>query len=136
MDKLKTISTGGFPFVLDDIRQFLGRLSGSQGIYQAFNNLLRGFGDNFIVQGVVASGSSPSVAITEGWVLLNGELIKVDAQTGINTTTNNKFVKVTTLVSDIFGNAFNNLLRLVFVFAKIILAFMRTHFSMNFSMLS
>lgn len=96
MDKLKTSATGGFPFVLDDIRQFLGRLSGSEGIYQAFNNLLRGFGDNFIVQGVVVSGSSPNVAITEGWVLLDGELIKVDAQTGIDTATDNKFVKVTT----------------------------------------
>ena len=99
MDKLKTSATGGFPFVLDDIRQFLGRLSGSQGIYQAFNNLLRGFGDNFIVQGVVASGSSPNVAITEGWVILDGELIKVDAQTGIDTATDNKFVKVTTFDS-------------------------------------
>ncbi len=107
MDKLKTSAVGGFPFVLDDIRQFLGRLSGSQGIYQAFNNLLRGFGDNFIVQGAVASGSSPNVAITEGWVILDGELVKVDAQTGINTSTDNKFVKVTTF--DSRGNkAFQN----------------------------
>jgi len=98
MDKLATKNLGGFPFVLDDIRQFLGRLTSpaNHGIYQAFNNLLRGFGDNFIVQGVVASGTTPNVAITEGWVLLDGELIKVDAQTGINTTTDNKFVKETT----------------------------------------
>ena len=96
MNKLKTTGLGGFPFVLDDIRQFLGRLSGSEGIYQAFNNILGGFGDNFIVQGVVASGSSPNVAITEGWLLLDGEFIKVDAQTGIDTTTDNKFVKKTT----------------------------------------
>ena len=99
MNKLKTTGLGGFPFVLDDTRQFLGRLSGSEGIYQAFNNILGGFGNNFIVQGVVASGSSPNVAITEGWVLLDGELIKVDAQTGIDTTTDNKFVKVTTFDS-------------------------------------
>ena len=97
MDKLKTSATGGFPFVLNDIRQFLGRLSGSQGIYQAFNNLLRGFGDDFIVQGVVASGTTPNIAITEGWVLLAGELLKVDAQTGIST--NKTFVKVTTFDS-------------------------------------
>lgn len=100
MDKLKTIGVGGFPLVLDDLRQFFGRLDDpSEGIYQAFNNLLRGFGDNFIVQGVVASGTTPNVAITEGWVLLNGELIKVDAQTGIDTDTDNKFVKVTTFDS-------------------------------------
>ena len=100
MDKFKTIGVGGLPHTLNDFRQFLGRLDApSEGIYQAFNNLLRGFGDNFIVQGVVASGTTPNVAITEGWVLLDGELIKVDAQTGINTTTNNKFVKVTTFDS-------------------------------------
>ncbi len=99
MDKLKTSATGGFPFVLDDIRQFLGRLSGSQGIYQAFNNLLRGFGDNFIVQGIVIVGSSPTLAISEGWVLLDGELLKVDNQFNIDTSTDNKFVKVTTFDS-------------------------------------
>ena len=100
MDKLKLSDVGGFPLVLDDLQFLLGRLgSPDEGIYPAFNNLLRGFGDNFIVQGVVASGTTPNVAITEGWVLLDGELIKVDAQTGINTTTNNKFVKVTTFDS-------------------------------------
>ena len=99
MDKLKTTGIGGFPFILDDIRQFLGRLTSpaNHGIYQALNNLLRGFGEDFIVQGVVASGSSPNIAITEGWVILAGELIKVDAQTGIST--NNTFVKVTTFDS-------------------------------------
>ena len=100
MDKFKTIGVGGLPHTLNDFRQFLGRLDvPSEGIYQAFNNLLRGFGDNFIVQGVVASGTTPNVAITEGWVLLDGELIKVDAQTGIDTTTDNKFVKATTFDS-------------------------------------
>lgn len=100
MDKLKTISVGGFPLVLDDLRQFFGRLGApSEGIYQAFNNILRGLGDNVILQGVVVSGTTPNVAITEGWVLLDGELIKVDAQTGIDTTTDNKFVKETTFDS-------------------------------------
>jgi len=97
MDKLATTGTGGFPFVLDDIRWFLGRtIAGNQGIYVALNHLLRGYGDNFIVQGVVASGTTPNVAITEGWIMLAGELIKVNAQTGINTATDNKFVKATT----------------------------------------
>ena len=100
MDKFRTIGLGGLPFTLDDFRWFFGRLDApNEGIYQAFNNILGGFGNNFIVQGVVASGSSPNVAITEGWVLLDGELIKVDAQTGIDTTTDNKFVKVTTFQS-------------------------------------
>ena len=98
MDKFKTIGLGGLPFTLDDFRWFFGRLgSPNEGIYQAFNNLLRGFGDDFIVQGVVASGTTPNIAITEGWVLLAGELLKVDAQTGIST--NKTFVKVTTFDS-------------------------------------
>lgn len=104
MDKLKTSDVGGFPLTLDDLRQFFGRLdSPSEGIYPAFNNLLKGFGsvfagsaNDFIIQGCIASGTTPNVAITEGWVLLSGELIKVDAQTGINTATDNKFKKVTT----------------------------------------
>ena len=98
MDKLKTSALGGFPFVLDDIRQFLGRLTSpaNHGIYQAFNNLLRGFGDNFIVQGVVLSGSTGAFSITEGWVLLDGELIKVDAQGPFDEANDSKFVKVTT----------------------------------------
>lgn len=100
MDKLRFQDVGGFPLVLDDLQFLLGRLSSpDEGIYPAFNNLLRGFGDNFIVQGVVASGTTPNVAITEGWVLLDGELIKVDAQTGIDTATDNKFVKATTFDS-------------------------------------
>lgn len=100
MDKFRTQGLGGLPLVLDDLRWFFGRLgTPNEGMYQAFNNLLRGFGDNFIVQGVVASGTTPNVAITEGWVILDGELIKVDAQTGIDTSTDNTFTKVTTFDS-------------------------------------
>lgn len=100
MDKLKTTGLGGLPLVLDDLRWFFGRLgTPNEGMYQAFNNMLRGFGDNLILQGVVTSGTTPNVAITEGWVLLDGELIKVDAQTGIDTSTDNTFTKVTTFDS-------------------------------------
>ena len=98
MDKLKTSDLGGFPFVLDDIRQFLGRLTSpaNHGIYQAFNNILRGFGENFIVQGVVLSGSTGAFSITEGWILLGGELIKVDAQGPFDEAVDGTFTKVTT----------------------------------------
>lgn len=100
MDKLKTIGVGGFPLVLDDLRQFFGRLdSPSEGMYQAFNNLLRGFGDNFIVQGCVLGGSSGAFTLTEGWILLDGELIKVDAQSAFDEATDNTFVKSTTFNS-------------------------------------
>lgn len=96
-DRLITTGNGGHPWVLNDFRWALGQIAaGNQGIYQAINNMLRGFGDNFIVQGVVASGTTPNIAITEGWIMLAGELLKVDAQTGIDTTSEDSFTKVTT----------------------------------------
>lgn len=101
MDRLKTTDNGGFPLRLDDFRWMLGQAS-NHGIYEALNNMLRGFGDNFVVQGCTVSGTSPNVAITEGWIMLSGELLKVDAQSSINTTTDNTFVKQTTF--DAAGN--------------------------------
>jgi len=96
-DRLLTTGTGGFPLVLDDLRFFLGQAtSGNHGIYQMLNNSLREYGDNFIVQGVVNSGTTPNIAITEGWIMLAGELVKVDAQTGIDTTSEDSFTKVIT----------------------------------------
>ncbi len=101
MDKLRTDLLGGLPFVLDDIRQFLGRLTSpaNHGIYQAFNNILGGFGTDFIVQGCVVSGSTGAFSITEGWILLSGELIKVDAQGPFDEAVDGTFTKVTTFDS-------------------------------------
>lgn len=101
MDKLKTTPLGGFPFVLDDIRQFLGRLTSpaNHGIYQAFNNILGGFGTDFIVQGCILSGSTGAFSITQGWILLGGELIKVDAQGPFDEAVDGTFTKVTTFDS-------------------------------------
>ena len=90
MNRLITTSVGGFPKVLDDLRWFLGQAIGNQGIYQALNNLLRLFGDNFIVQGATLPGDG---TILEGWVMLDGELLKVDLHSpGADTF----FTKVTT----------------------------------------
>lgn len=100
MDKFKTIAVGGLPHTLNDFRLFLGRLDApSEGIYQAFNNLLRGFGDDFIIQGCVLSGSSGAFSITEGWILLSGELIKVDAQGPFDEAVDGAFTKKTTFDS-------------------------------------
>lgn len=97
MNNFITHNNGGLPLVLDDVRWFLGQLdsdstvdSSGAGIYQALNNLLRTFGDNFIVQGCVFS----SPAMTEGWIMLDGELLKVDANADIGANTH--FSKVTT----------------------------------------
>lgn len=100
MDKFKTIGVGGLPHTLNDFRQFLGRLATpTEGIYQAFNNIVRGFGDSFIVQGCVVSGSTGAFSITEGWILLDGELIKVEAQGPFDESTDSNFTKVTTFDS-------------------------------------
>lgn len=100
MDKFKTIGVGGLPHTLNDFRQFLGRLDvPSEGIYQAFNNMLGGFGTDFIVQGCVVSGSTGAFSITEGWILLNSELIKVDAQGPFDEVVDGTFIKVTTFDS-------------------------------------
>ncbi len=100
MDKLKTTNVGGFPLVLDDLRWFFGRLGApNDGIYQAFNNILRGYGDDFIVQGCIEGGAPGAITLTEGWVMLGGELIKVDAQAAFDEATENTFVKATTFDS-------------------------------------
>ena len=97
MDQLVTTNVGGFPLILNDVRWFLGQIaSGNHGVYQAFNNLLRGYGDNFIVQGCVEGGSPGAVTLTEGWVMLGGELLKVDAQAAFDEATDNTFIKQST----------------------------------------
>jgi len=95
MDKFISTTLGGIPETWDDLRWYLGQ-SSNQGIYQALNNLLGSFGTNFVVQGCELSGTSPNVSMTEGWIILNGELIKVDAATGIDTTTDYTFTKDST----------------------------------------
>lgn len=89
MNRLITSSVGGFPLVLDDLRFVWGQGDNAQGIYQALNNLLRNFGEDFIVQGAEESSGN----IAEGWVILDGELFKVDAH---NRGSNTHYSKVIT----------------------------------------
>jgi len=95
MDKFLTTDNGGLPLVLDDLRWFLGQDS-NHGIYQALNNQYRGFGDNFIITGCIEGGSPGAVTLTEGWIILDGELLKVDAQSAFNEGADSTFVKVVT----------------------------------------
>lgn len=99
MDKIDYTSLGGVPLVLDDFRWYLGQASPiNDAIYQAFNDQFREFGDNYIVQGCVVTGSVGSEDMTEGWIVLAGELLKVDAITtsDLDTSTDSTFTKVTT----------------------------------------
>lgn len=88
MNKLDTTKTGGQPFVLDDIR------FNDTAYRNAFNSILKVFGTNLIVQGCEVNGND----VAAGYVLLNGELIKVDA----HVRTGDYYSKVTTY--DAAGN--------------------------------
>lgn len=69
MDKILTNYLGGFPLVLDDYRFF------DNAYRDAMNSMLLGFGTDFIVQGCELSGAN----VAAGYIMLNSELLKVDA---------------------------------------------------------
>lgn len=97
MDKFKSTDLGGIPRVLDDLRHATGQ-DGGQGIYQALNNILGSFGASFVVQGCIVNITSPTAAtMTEGWIYLSGELLRVDAVIGtFNSTIDFTFTKIVT----------------------------------------
>ena len=82
MNKLKTYqNNGGQPFLMNDLRFLLGQDEYvTAGIYKILEGYLNSFGTDFIISGCVAAGAPGS--ITEGWIFLGGEIIKVDAHTG------------------------------------------------------
>jgi len=75
MNQLVTTFTGGMPIVLDDLRW-------NDSAYRAaMNAILLAFGNNFIVQGCVPTVSLGVVSISAGYIMLNGQLLQVDAHT-------------------------------------------------------
>jgi hypothetical protein len=95
MNRFITSYNKGEPIVLNDIRWALGSEEYlDAGIIQAIEGILLNWGTDFIVQGCTPSGAPGN--ITEGWIMLNSELIKVDAHAG----TNNFYAKVVTYDSD------------------------------------
>lgn len=81
MNKLLSF-TGGLPnFSIDEV------LFNDDAIRSALQEIFRAFGDNYIIQGVTGTTS-----ITAGYIMLDGELLQVDA----HTKTNTHFAKVTT----------------------------------------
>jgi len=96
MDKFLSNFSGGVPLQLDDFRWFLSQ-SGNSGIYAYFDELQRDFGNDLILQGCVVSGTNPNKSLTEGWILLGGEVLKVDAIAGtLDTSTDSHYIKFTT----------------------------------------
>ncbi len=79
MDKLVLTDTGGFPLKLDDLLWMDGRLdSANKGMYDAIQAHLLAYGTDFIVEGCVYSAPN----ITAGWIMLDSELMRVDAAAG------------------------------------------------------
>lgn len=92
MDKFIKTGTGGLPLRLDDLIWEQGDLDAANyGIYQAIHAQLLAYGTDYIVEG--CTYSSPN--ITAGWIMLAGELLRVNAHAG----TNNYFAKVSTFDS-------------------------------------
>jgi len=81
MDKFINTSNGGIPLVNDDFRW------SDESIRDFIDNHLSDFAvtiggnGNFYLSGVNISYSAPDYTITEGYVYINGEIVKVDAQT-------------------------------------------------------
>jgi hypothetical protein len=71
MNVLQTNYNNGFPYKLDDIR------FNDDSYRDAFNNLLLAWGTDFIVSGC----DVVSYIVSAGYIMLNGELLKVDSHT-------------------------------------------------------
>lgn len=93
---------GGVPVVLDDLRWFLGQPfpATGDGIYQIINDMLLDYGANFIIQGCDLGGSTGAFTLTKGWIMLDSELVKVEAQTAFDESTDDSFVNAATFDSD------------------------------------
>ena len=89
MNKLITTADGGMPFNLDDLRWIFGQSASDAGIYQVLNKMLLPLGTDFIVTGCL-SGIIGVGSVSEGLIMLDSELIWVDAHTATSTN----FVKV------------------------------------------
>ncbi len=96
MDILATLANGGLPITLDDFRWMDGQLT-NQGIIATMEGMLVGeAGDDFIISGCVVTGSNPTKTLTAGWILLGGEILRVDAISAtLDTSTNDFYVKAT-----------------------------------------
>jgi hypothetical protein len=92
MDKKLTFSGGEPNINFDDI------LRTPNATRDALISAFRAFGDNYIIQGVTGT-----TTITAGYIMLGGEILKVDS----HTKTNTHFAKVTTYESG-GDKTFNN----------------------------
>lgn len=89
MNKLLTTDNGGHPLELDDFRWW------QDGNAEAFAALAKVFGDSFIISGFIASGIGTNTTTwTAGYVVLDGEVCKVDASAAPIDTNANPYIYV------------------------------------------
>jgi len=101
MNKFINTFTGGLDLFHDDIRW------NDYAYRGALNNLLNSFAidtnTNFVISGCVPTYTpGVSLAVTDGYIYLNGEVLQVEAQTFLNDGADFKYTKVTTF--DTTGN--------------------------------
>jgi|GEM_PF-4269410 len=95
MNKLLTTPTGGFPFVLDDLRWI------DDGIRDGFKGLASFLATNCVLSGVTPTGfGTSSFTYTAGYILLNGEVLAVDASAAPIDTATNTYVYVEVITSN------------------------------------
>jgi hypothetical protein len=81
MNSLKTDILGGFPWVLDDFRWH------HDATREALTSIIKGLnfeGTNCRLSGVVGSYNGTTWDWSEGYLFIDGEIVKVDAQTGLD----------------------------------------------------
>lgn len=81
MNSLKTDIFGGFPWVLDDFRWH------HDGVAEALKTIVKGINlnnGNAKIFGVDITGSGAMQDVSEGYLLVDGEIVKVDAHTVAN----------------------------------------------------
>lgn len=101
MDKLITSVNGGFPWTLDDFRF---QTDESRAALSAIlGGLIQNETGNARLFGVEITGSGSTLDVSAGWLLVAGELVRVDAHTVANVELGGDFYDVT--ITDTFDPA-------------------------------
>lgn len=107
MDSLKTDILGGFPWVLDDFRWH------HDATREAITEIVHGLnleGLNCKLQGVIPTFNGVTYDITAGYLFVDGEIVKYDAQNGLATPAGGGFDYYFVTISETFDAAGNKAL--------------------------